>query len=194
MADYEDDVERVARDYVDPNATTQSEVRQELEDAGIEGVSNGFFTDRITTVEDVTQAVADGGTRGSLTLREDVEQAASGLDAPDADSRLDTVTRDAARDLGAPSESEVDSARRQVIAQADIEAGGDQSSNTITLRSNGDLDPLGEREIATLSDAERAVGEGGRFEERVDRTGESRGTYKLVDSSGTEYPIAEVDL
>lgn len=183
----DDDVARVDRDYVDPDSTSRDEIREDLEDAGIDGGSADAFEDRIVDVDDVAERVDD---EGRVATRDEVDRAARSIDEPHNAVREPALADDAAEQIGAPTESELTRARASAARQVDEDG---------TIRSNPDLDPLGGdegREIGPVSDVTRNTGgRGGGYDEGVEPTGEGKGVYYIEDSeSGNRYPLAEVEI
>lgn len=194
MADYQDDVERVERDYVDPQSVTRQQVRQDLEEAGIEGNAADMFESNILTVDAAMGEVPEAGP-GEIRTRQDVERSVMAMDGPgehggDPDpARAQAIARDAAVELGAPDEAELTRARREAVSNLDGSV----------LRSNPDLDPLAEggqgREIVDIQDAGGKLGgDESPVRETVERTGRDTATFYYVGDDGTRYPMAEVDL
>jgi len=109
MSDYEEDAERIERDYVDADSVTEEEIRRDLRDAGfapdsIDDVS-GWMGDLDDVSIDRESAHSDG-----ITTREDVSRTVDrDLDASDktAETRRDAIEDAVARDIGAPRESDL---------------------------------------------------------------------------------------
>lgn len=192
-ADYEDDAARIVREYVSAESTTDAEVAADLEAEGFEGAAIDQFTGDIPTVEEVVEDVPE--TRG-ITTREDVEETLTGVESDKGvdmgPGRADAMTDEAARQTAAPTESEVDSARRQAIQQVDEDG---------TLRSNPDLDPAGGSEgqeiiniqESGLGSGQGSLGQDSDLRETVERTGPDSGTFYYETSEG-RFPVAEVEL
>lgn len=192
-SEYPDDAARIERDYVSPDSATQAEVQSDLEAAGFEGKPLGQFSGDIVTSDEVVDEVSES--RG-ITTRETVEDVADSVvsDKGYNSSRSDVVADEAAKDLVAPSSSEVDQARQQAVQNADLDEG--------VLRSNPDLDPAasgGEgREIIDIEEAgvgsgQGSLGQDSPLRETVERTGEDTATFSY-EVGGQRYPVAEVDL
>lgn len=185
----ESDVERVDSDYVDPDSTDRSEIRADLEDAGIEGDAATAFESRMLDTDAVVEAV-EGSGDGRIVTREDVENAVESSSVPHAKGREGALTDAASQEIGAPTESSLANARGSVAKRV-----GDDG----VVRTNPDLDPLGGsdgREIGTVSEVTKNTGgRGGGLREGVEPRGDGRGVYYYEDtSSGERYPVAEVTI
>lgn len=203
MDSIDDAAEARADGYADPTSTTQREMVRDLVDEGYPESSAEAFSQLLLSEEDVDVPERTGR---RLTTREDVERSVQEL--PEAanvsDARRQTVAREAARSAGAPPQSALENARREVIRSAEVEArgtpvsdGGEGLEQRLVLQSNPDVDPLGQREILEVEGGrspDELIGPGGELQERVEPVGRDRGTYVLEDSSGNRFPIAEVDL
>lgn len=184
----EDDVERVDREYVDPDSTTRDEIRADLEDAGIEGDAATAFETRMLTASAVAQAAEDA--ESGVVTREDVESAVSRSSVPHALSRENALVDAASQEIGAPTESSLAQARASVAQRVDDEG---------VVRTDPSLDPLGGgdgREIGTVSEvSENTGGRGGGLREVVEPSGRGKGTFYYEDTeSGARYPVAEVEI
>lgn len=179
----EEDIRRSDRDYIAPDSTTESEYRQDLRDAGFPDDSIDAFVDRMVSESDIS--LDDGG----LTTREDIESAVSDIGSDSPTGRVDQVVDSVAKQEAAPSESNLRKARAQVAQNVDEEG---------VVRSDPSLDPLAGdegREIGAVSEVtENTGGRGGGLTETVEKTGRSTGTLYYEDSSGSRYPVAEVDI
>ena len=188
-----DDMQRAARWVrdVDPDAATEREIERALAEAGYPESSLDAFSSRMPTVDDVLGEV---DLDAPIVSRSEVERVAdsSTLEGIDGEQPIDSdgaraLADAAAREAGAPRESELTQARRQALQQLDGSV----------LKSNPDLDPMGEREIIDIQEAGvgggRNLGASDDLREVVERTGEDTGTFFYETSEG-RYPIAEVDL
>lgn len=189
MGDYDDDVERVDSDYVDPNSVTRDDIRADLEDAGIEGNEADMFEDQIYNEGDAVDETRSRHGDGIIT-REDVETTVSGTSRPHAEDRDDALTDAAAQEIGAPTEDSLAQARASVAQRVDEDG---------VVRTDPSLDPLGGedgREIGTVSEVTRNTGgRGGGLRETVEPTGRGTGTYYYENTeTGERFPVAEVDL
>lgn len=184
----ESDVERVDRDYVDPDSTDRSEIRDDLEDAGIEGDAATAFENRMLDTDAVVDAVESS--ESGIVTRDDVESAVDSSSVPHAEGREGALVDDASQEIGAPTESSLANARGSVAQRV-----GDDG----VVRTNPDLDPLGGsdgRAIGEVSEVtQNTGGRGGGLREGVEPRGEGRGVYYYEDtSSGERYPVAEVNI
>lgn len=181
-----EDLERVAKKYVDPSSTTRQQQLSDLQAAGFSGNSLQAFADGIGSVEDVAEATDTSGR--DILKRDDIERAAQDMPETGGGSRADQIVDDVARELGAPSEAALQDARADAL----------QNLDGNTLRSNPDLDPLAEgdegREIGDLDEVGQFGQEGG-LEADIDRSAAApdKAIY-YVEVDGSRYPMAEVDL
>jgi len=186
MGDSPDDaaVKRVEGE-LDPDATTRDDLQQSLAEYGIEGNSADAFADRMVTVEDVADAVdtSVGSGERDIATREDVQQALGDVNKPSSGARDDALVDETAREIGAPSESDLQAARGQALSRLD----GD------TLRSDPDLDPAASGGEGREIDVSGGLGKEGGVRTGVETRGD-RGVYYAEDASGNRYPMAEVDL
>ena len=188
-----DDMRRAVRHIMDqdPNAATRREQERALQDAGYNEQSIDAFLDRMPNLDSVVEDVPDD----PIITREQVDEIAGNQQLEGRDGTADVpseaqdaLTDAAAQEVGAPSESDIKAARRQAARQVDGSV----------LKSNPDLDPMGEREIADLS--ESGIGGGDNLgtsedlTEVVEKTGRDTATFYYEDSSGERYPMAEVDI
>jgi len=116
-SDYDEDAKRIASDYVSPDSTSQDDYEQDLEEADFANpaeIAEGLFSE-----EDVGGSVTDPHSQG-VTTREDIERDVEQADDVGyPDDRREAITDKLSRDVGAPTESELQQAQLSAIANAD---------------------------------------------------------------------------
>jgi len=190
----EEDIERVADKYVDPSSSNASEQEDDLADAGLTQSAIEAFSGEFATADDVAEeATSSRKSEQQILTRDDVEDAAEGVEKPAPGGSSDRLVESAAEDLAAPSEGSLQRARAQAAQQVDDEG---------VLRSDPDLDPLADgdqgREITDVSGGVGSgrgdLGDPSNLQQSVQRTGSGKGQLVYENASGDKFPVAEVDL
>jgi len=156
MADYEEDVERIEREYVGSDSVDPDQILEDLEEAGFDfdegdrGAFKDAIMDGIASTDDVGVEPNRAG-RDGITTREDVEQAvretaSSGKIA--SGGRSDAITDAVASEVGAPSEGDLQR------AQQDTLTGGETIDTTDTLSTSVVRDSRGNA-VATIGGGKR---------------------------------------
>lgn len=138
--EYEEDARRIEREYVDPTATTEAEIENELRNADFAEDAVEDIKDWILNTEDVGGPALDPHSDG-VTTREQIEQAVEQADSVGfSESRKDSVTSEIAQDVGAPTESELRGAQARAIGGAD-DVTPEGTTTTVSLIRGTDGEP-----------------------------------------------------
>ena len=115
--EYGEDAQRIERDYVRPTSTDPDEIEADLENADFANPEE--IAEWILSSEDVGGEALEPHSQG-VTTREQIESDVEQADGVGySESRKDAVTSEIARDVGAPSESELRQAQLEAVTQAD---------------------------------------------------------------------------
>jgi hypothetical protein len=139
---YEDDAERIERDYVDPDSATEQEIRDDLEDAGFDESAIDSFVDDVVeqmgTVDDV--GVDLGNAHGDgITTQQDVERAVEEMGSDEiVGDRSGAIADEVANEIAAPSESELQSAEIDSLTQDTVTPEGGSTPVSVVRNQSGD--------------------------------------------------------
>ena len=117
-SEYSEDAQRIERDYVNPESTSRAEVEADLEAADFANPDE--VGEWVTSAEDVGITPETAHTDG-ITTREQVEAAVEQADEVGYSSdRREALTDTVSRDVGAPSQSDLQRAQIQTLAQESV--------------------------------------------------------------------------
>lgn len=144
--EYKDDARRIEKKYINPESETDDEVKADLEDADFAQASIDEIKEWMLTREDVplneTNAHRDG-----VTTREEVQREVE--DADDvgfSTDRRESITTEVSREIGAPTESDLQRAEIQMVSQETVTPGdvieGDTRSSQISVVRNQQGEPV----------------------------------------------------
>lgn len=138
-ADYAEDARRIENQYIDPESTTQDEIRQDLEDAGFEHGINDI-ENWFPTVDDVdVPSDPDEAHSGGILTREEVrDRVRDADDVGFSGERTEALTDAVSRGVGAPSRESVQQSQfesiSESVAPSDVIPGDDRPSPVSVVR------------------------------------------------------------
>jgi len=140
---YEEDAERIEREYVESDSATEAEIREDLDEAGFDQSAIDDFVDDVVdamaSVEDLGIDRVDGPHSDGITTREDVERAAEDVAAEEiAGDRTGAIADRAADDIAAPSESELQQSQIQTLTQDSVVPEGGSTPVSVVRNQSGD--------------------------------------------------------
>ncbi len=141
--EYGEDAQRIERDYVRPESTSPEEIEEDLENADFANPEE--ISEWILSEEDVGGAALDPHSEG-VTTREQIESDVEQADGVGySESRREEVTDAIARDVGAPSESDLQQAQLQAITSGEqvTPEGGSTSVSVVTNQSGEPVAAVG---------------------------------------------------
>lgn len=139
--EYPDDVRRILDKYVDPESVTNAETKADLDDWDF--ANSQEVADALPTRDDV-EIDRDTAHSDGVTTREEVEQKVAEADEVGVDERRDALTDAVAREVGAPTEQELQRAQieavNDTVTPGDVIEGDDRTSQISVVRdTSGDV-------------------------------------------------------
>lgn len=200
--EYEEDARRIEREYVSPSSTTREEIEQDLqaEDFANEAVDD--IKEWILSEEDVGGPALAPHSDG-VTTREEIEQAVEQADGVGyGQGRHEAVTSEIARDVGAPSESELQQATMSAVSEAvqpgEVIEGDDRSTPVSVVRDTdgnvaGTVGGAAARDVAEEMGAEH-LGDLNDFRDSMTVRPAPDGSRGLLYAGDGDVAVGEVNL
>lgn len=200
--EYEEDARRIEREYINPTSTSQDDVEEDLRNENFAEGAIDDIKDWILSEEDVGGPALDPHSDG-VTTREEIHEAVENADGVGySSSHRDSVTSAIARDVGAPTESELQQAQLSALSESvtpgEMIEGDDRSTPSSVVRDTegdpvGIVGPQSGQEIAEEMGVEYLGSSPSDFADDLSVQAAPDGSRGLLYYNG-RAAIAEVDL